>query len=96
MASAGVSFRFHRFNFGLNAKWTDNTPWNFTEGRFRKHRIMEDLNVGYQLTRHFSLFAQGRNITNEPDYVYDFYSPQYIQKVEHYGSIWTFGVSGNF
>ena len=96
MASAGVSVRYRRLNVGVNAKWTNDTPWNFTEGRFRKERIMTDLNLGYTLTRQLSLFASGRNITNEADYVYDGRNVNYIQKVEHYGSIWTFGVSGRF
>lgn len=96
MASGGISTYIGKFNIGLKAKWTDDTPWNFTEGRFRKHRIMEDLDLGYRLSRNFSLFVNGRNITNEPDYVYDFYNARYIQKVEHYGTNWTFGVSGNF
>jgi iron complex outermembrane receptor protein len=96
MFAGGVSVRYKKFNLGVNAKWTDDTPWNFTEGRFRKHRIMEDLNLGYALTKKFNLFASGRNITNESDYVYDGRNVNYIQKIEHYGTIWTFGVSGKF
>ena len=96
MASGGISSGFRDFTFGVNTKWTDNTPWNFTQGRMRKHRIMTDLNFGYRLTKNFSLFASGRNITNEADYVYENYNPNLIQKVEHYGSIWTAGLSGKF
>lgn len=96
MASGGVSARYRGLNVRLNAKWTDDTPWNFTEGRYRKERIMTDMDVSYNLSRRFSVFVSGRNITNEPDYVYDFSDVHYIQKVEHYGSIWTFGVNGRF
>jgi TonB-dependent receptor len=96
MASGGFSLRYRSLNFGMNAKWTDDTPWNFTQGRFRKERIMADLNVGLTLTKHLNLFASGRNITNEPDYVYDGRNVNYVQKVEHYGTIWTFGVNGRF
>lgn len=96
MASGGISSGIRKFTFGVNAKWTDDTPWNFVNGRFRKHRIMTDVNFGYRLTKNLSLFASGRNITNEADYVYENYDYNLIQKVEHYGSIWTFGVSGRF
>jgi iron complex outermembrane recepter protein len=96
MASGGVSARYRGLNVRVNAKWTDDTPWNFTEGRYRKHRTMTDVDVSYNLTRRFSIFVSARNITNEPDYVYDFSDVHYIQKVEHYGSIWTFGVNGRF
>lgn len=96
MFSTGFSSGWKRFNFGVNAKWTDDTPWNFTVGRMRKHRIMTDLNFGYNLTPNFKLFASGRNITNEPDYVYEAKNTNYIQKVERYGSIWTAGISGKF
>jgi outer membrane receptor protein involved in Fe transport len=95
-ASGGVSWKFREINLGVNAKWTDDTPWNFAEGRYRRHRIMEDVNAGYQLTKNFNLFLSGRNITNQPDYVYENRNPSLIQKIEHYGSIWTFGVSGKF
>ena len=95
-AAGGVSVRYKHLNVGLKAKWTDDTPWSFTEGRFRKHRIMEDLDLGYTLTKTFSLFLSGRNITNEADYVYENRNPNLIQKVEHYGTIWTFGVSGKY
>jgi outer membrane receptor protein involved in Fe transport len=57
---------------------------------------MEDVNAGYQLTKTLGIFVSGRNVTNEPDYVYENRNPQLIQKVEHYGAIWTFGVSGRF
>lgn len=96
MIAGGVSVRYKKLNVGVNAKWTDNTPWNFTEGRFRKHRIMEDLNLGYNLTKKLNLFVNGRNLTNESDYVYDGNNVNYIQKIEHYGTIWTFGVSGKY
>jgi len=96
MASGGISSGYKNFTMGVNAKWTDDTPWNFTTGRYRKHRIMTDLNFGYRLRKDLSLFASGRNITNEADYVYENFDPNLIQKIEHYGSIWTFGVSGKF
>lgn len=96
MASGGVTVPYRRLNVGLKAKWTDNTPWNFTEGRFRKHRVMFDLDLGYRFSKRFNLFVQGRNITNEPDYIYNYNNPAYIYRLEHYGTIWTFGVSGRF
>ncbi|MCX6953214.1 MAG: TonB-dependent receptor [Verrucomicrobia bacterium] len=96
MMSGGVSTRWRAFNFGVNAKWTDDTPWNFTVNRFRKERIMTDVNFGYQVSKSFNIFASGRNIFNEADYVYDGRNVNLIQKVEHYGTIWTFGVSGKF
>ncbi len=96
MASAGVSMRYQGASVSLNAKWTDNTPWNFTEGRYRKHRIMADLSAGYEFSPRLGIFVSGRNVTNEPDYVYENRNVNLIQKVEHYGSIWTFGVRGQF
>jgi iron complex outermembrane recepter protein len=92
----GIAVRYKRLNVGLNANWSDTMPYNFTEGRFRKHRVTEDINFGYRLTKSLSLFASGRNITNEPDYIFDGGNVNYIQKFEHYGAIWTFGVSGKF
>jgi iron complex outermembrane recepter protein len=96
MASGGVSVRYKALNVRVNGKWTDDTPWNFTEGRYRKERIMTDIDLSYNLTKRFSLFVSGRNVTNEADYIYDFSDRNYIFKFEHYGTIWTFGVNGRF
>ncbi len=96
MASGGISTGYKRFGVGLKAKWTDDTPWNFVEGRFRKERIMTDLDLSYNISKQFNLFVSGRNITNEADYVYDGGNRNYIQKVEHYGTVWTFGVNGRY
>jgi iron complex outermembrane receptor protein len=68
--------------------------------RFVKQRDYLDLNVEYQLRKNLSLFAVGRNVTNEPqDYeAYGAQTPAYARYNfgEEFGVQFNFGVKGSF
>jgi iron complex outermembrane recepter protein len=96
MVSGSLNYRYARFAVGANAKWTDVTPYSSTLGRFRKQRTMVDVNASFRLTKQISLFAQGRNIFDVPDYIYDNGNQAQINKIEYYGALWTFGIKGVF
>jgi len=92
----GVSWTYRRFAVSVNEKWTADTPFMWSVGRFRRHRMMTDLNTSFLLGKNMSLFMQVRNITNEPDYIYQDNDPNKIYRIEHYGAIYTFGIKGRF
>jgi len=92
----GVSWTYRRFSASVNEKWTADTPFMWSVGRFRRHRVMTDLNTAFLLGKNMSLFMQVRNITNEPDYIYQDNDPNKIYRIEHYGAIYTFGIKGRF
>ena len=98
--SGGISWNYRRVNFRINGIWQDDAPWTTTVGRFQRHNVKFDLNAGFRLTQRISLFAQGRNILNEPRTTYDpnpgTNLPPVLQGMFNYGTNWVFGVKGTF
>jgi iron complex outermembrane recepter protein len=98
--TGGVHYSYRRFMGILNGKWTDNTPYSTTRDRYRKHRIMMDLTAVYSLTKTLSLSISGRNITDEPDFVYDdpgkTGSHDHLNKIEYYGTSWNAAIRARF
>lgn len=92
----GLGWSYRRFAISVNGKWTADTPFMWSVGRFRRHRLMTDLNTSLALGKGMSLFMQVRNITNEPDFIYQDNNPGKLYRIEHYGAIYTFGVKGRF
>jgi len=63
-------------------------------------RLVADLNADYRLTRRLTLFANLSNVFNDPvdNEIYGPATPESAQfrTRQNYGSLWTFGLRGNF
>lgn len=98
--TAGIHYSYRRFMGILNGKWTDVTPYSSTVGRYRKQRIMMDMTALYNFTKTLSLAVSGRNITDEPDFVYDdpgkTGSHYRLNKIEYYGTAWSASIRARF
>jgi len=98
-----LGYAYKRFNGSLNMIWIDDRPSDQANyGRFWGAMTKFDLALTWQLTRHASLYVQGRNITNQKDFYYE--SPlgvqegkqRYLRQMEEYGDNWVFGIKGQF
>ena len=98
--SGSVAWNVWRVNLRLSSIWQDDAQWTTTVGRFQRHNVKFDLNAAFRLTNRMSLFAQGRNILNEPRTQYDLNPgtnlPPVLQGMFNYGVSWVFGIKGNF
>jgi TonB-dependent receptor len=94
----GVTLRYRDFSIGLSAVWLDETPSTNTIGRFRRQNTKFDLSLNYKLTSRVSLFAQGRNIFEEPHRIFETINgnDMVLWRLENYGTNWSFGVKGSF
>ncbi len=73
--------------------WTAASPW---VQMYQRDRLVTDLNVEFRLSEHFSVFADGRNILNEPS-IYTYYQHEdNFERILRTGAIWMFGVKGRF
>jgi TonB-dependent receptor len=59
--------------------------------RYRKARGTLDVSFSYRLYRKYNLFAEARNILDEPDVVY-LHNPNWIYRYDRYGAAIYFGV----
>jgi iron complex outermembrane recepter protein len=98
--SGSVAWNVWRMNLRLSGIWQDDAQWTSTIDRFQRHNIKFDLNATMRLSNRLSLFAQGRNILNEPRTTYDPVPgtnlPPVLQGMFNYGVSWVFGIKGNF
>lgn len=104
-ATAGVSWRFRKFHATLNGTWVGEIPTGSTvaansrffpnDEEFIQERLMCDVGIDFQLTRHTNLFVAGRNAFNSGKTWY-FKSNGRIRQMERYGGQWTVGVSGKY
>lgn len=105
-ATAGLSWRFRKFNASINGTWVDEIPTGSNkvaansryfpnDQEFLQERFMFDVGLGYRLTRHTSLYVSGRNAFNSGKTWY-FKSNGRIRQMERYGGQWTVGVSGKY
>jgi iron complex outermembrane recepter protein len=105
-ATAGISWRYRKFNANLSGTWVDEIPTGSNtvaatsryfpnDEEFLQERFMFDVGLGLQLTRHTNLFVAGRNAFNSGKTWY-FKSDGRIRQMERYGGQWTVGVSGKY
>jgi iron complex outermembrane recepter protein len=98
--SGSIAWNYWRVNLRLSGIWQDDAQWTTTVGRFQRHNAKFDLNAAFRVTNRISLFAQGRNILNEPRTQYDPNPgtdlPPVLQGMFNYGTSWVFGVKGSF
>lgn len=105
-ATAGVSWRYRKFNASINGTWVDEIPTGsntvaatsrFFPGdqEFLQERFMFDVGFGYKLTKHTSFFVSGRNAFNSGKTWY-YKSDGRIRQMERYGGQWTVGMTGKY
>lgn len=105
-ATAGLSWRYRKFNASVNGTWVDEIPSGSNtvaansryfpgDQEFLQERFMFDVNMGLQLTRHTSFFVSGRNAFNSGKTWY-YKSDGRIRQMERYGGQWTVGVTGKY
>ena len=98
--SGSIAWNYWRVNLRLSGIWQDDAQWTTTVGRFQRSNVKFDLNAGFRINSRMSLFAQGRNILNEPRTQYDPNPgtdlPPVLQGMFNYGVSWVFGIKGNF
>lgn len=103
LANGGFSYRQGRFNGNVRANWTGtrrNTNLvlsgaNAGRREYTDDRLLIDLNFNVRLTKSLNLFANGRNVFNEPITTYVI-STQNPLRVAKFGAAWTFGIEGRF
>lgn len=65
-ATAGLSYRYGRFNAYVNGTWNDDVPFNETGTIFVYRRTNIDAGGGIHLTKGTSLFFTARNLFDNP------------------------------
>ncbi|MSU53670.1 MAG: hypothetical protein EXS41_09830 [Opitutaceae bacterium] len=100
-ATARLGYSYRRFSSNLGLVWRDNTP-DSNPGRFYRHLTQLDGQINWKLTRQLTLYAQARNITQEPVRWFESApgakegQSAVLWKYQSYGSLWVFGVKGLF
>jgi iron complex outermembrane recepter protein len=96
-----LGYNYRRFNTALGMVWIDDRP-DGNYGNFRPEQTQFDLSLNWKLTNRYTMYVQGRNITNQvvkwmvsPPGVVEGESPA-LRQVQEYGSNWVFGVRGTF
>jgi outer membrane receptor protein involved in Fe transport len=103
--TSSLGYSYKRFRGRLGVVWRDDTDdgSNATDyGRFRRHDTKLDIGGEFRLTRHASLFFQGRNVFNDGQTWLE--GPRdnvqgqgaAIRVYENYGANWNFGIKGTF
>jgi iron complex outermembrane receptor protein len=99
--TSSVGYGYRRLRLRAGVVWRDDTPES-TIGRFRRHDAKLDLGGEFKLTRHATLFFQGRNIFNggqtwleTPAGAVEGQGAA-VRLYENYGANWNFGVKGTF
>ncbi|MGC4072950.1 MAG: TonB-dependent receptor [Nibricoccus sp.] len=98
-ANAGVSYnrgsvsaQFRVNSTGKKRSNTEDGPgWDKYEGE----RTMCDLSASYSISRHFALFANGKNIFDEVSWNYTG-RKEVLGRYARFGAFWEFGVKGTF
>lgn len=104
ISNGGLSYKYRKYNarFAVNRTGFHRDTVAPLQGAanagiasFTRQRTMVDVSVGYELTPRLVLFANGRNIFNEPLNIYSL-SSTVITRQAKFGALWTVGVSGKF
>ena len=101
--SAGVFYRYRKFNFSLAGTYMDEaiianpltSPLNRGDAQILKQRVVCDIGLGWKLGRRADLFLSGRNAFNAGKNWY-FKSDHRMQMKEKYGGQWTVGLKGSY
>ena len=96
LANGGLMYSHRRIIASLLSTWTDDT---LVSGgavvRYRKARTLLDANLSVRLFGEVRAFVNARNLTNAPIETYENVRTR-IWKFQHFGTGYTFGLSGSF
>lgn len=104
-ANWGVSYNRGRVSLRFNwnhtgRRKTDNYAWADDAARYALARTTLDIGTEFRLTRHLSLFANARNLTNslERYAIMSSNTPDHaeLQQVADWGTKWSVGIRGRF
>ncbi len=96
-----LGYAYRRFNGSIGMVWRDDSP-DGIYGRYKGALTQFDLALTWKLSARYSVYVQGRNITNVPVLWYE--SPpgvvqgqnSALRVLQEYGANWVFGVKGTF
>ena len=99
--SSRLGYAYRKFNGSIGMVWRDNSP-DGIYGRYKGELTQFDLSLSWKLSSRYSMYVQGRNITNVPVVWYE--SPPGVVEginpalrvMQEYGANWVFGVRGTF
>jgi len=111
MRNVGLTFKYKKFDARFNVNYTNKKllagstvdaanggvlkkPTNGIY-QWERARVMCDLELSYQLNKTLGLFLTGRNLLNEPYYIYQ-NQVQYATRIAYFGTLYTMGVKGAF
>jgi iron complex outermembrane receptor protein len=96
---ATLGWRYDRFSLSFSGIWQDDSgPFLNNVNRYRLANTKYDLSGAVKITKRLSFYFAGRNIFEEPHRIMEKSAgnPDLLFRYENYGTIWSFGVRGNF
>jgi iron complex outermembrane receptor protein len=96
---ATLGWRYGRVNLSFSGIWQDDSgPFLNNINRYRLANTKYDLSGAVRITKQLSLYFAGRNITEESHRIMEKSAgnPDLLFRYENYGTIWSFGIRGNF
>ena len=94
-----LGWRYGRFALSVSAIWQDNSgPFLNALNRYQKENTKTDLSGSVKLTKNLSFYFAGRNIFQQSHRIMEKSAgnPDVLFRYENYGTIWSFGIRGNF
>ncbi|WP_438479002.1 carboxypeptidase-like regulatory domain-containing protein [Oleiharenicola lentus] len=94
-----LGWRYGRFNLSFSGIWQDDSgPFLNNLNRYQLENIKYDLSGAVKITKNLSLYFAGRNILEESHRIMEKSAgnPDLLYRYENYGTIWSFGLRGNF
>jgi TonB-dependent receptor len=100
IANAGVDFRYRRFSASWRTNWTGfvraAVPANGW-ANYTSEKLFHDMQINYVLWRNYTLTITGRNVLHAPQLTtYAGGREDIMTRYLDIGSIWTFGIKGQF
>ncbi len=96
---ATVGWRYNRVGLSFSGIWqADSGPFLNNINRYRLENTKYDLSGSVRITKQLSFYFAGRNIFETPHRIMEKSAgnPDVLFRYENYGSIWSFGLRGNF
>lgn len=94
-----IGWRYGRYNLSFSGIWQDDSgPFLNNINRYQLANIKYDISGAVKITKQLSLYFAGRNVTEESHRIMEksVGNPDVLFRYENYGTIWSFGVRGNF
>ncbi|HKB56660.1 MAG TPA: outer membrane beta-barrel protein [Lacunisphaera sp.] len=94
-----LGWRYGRVGLSFSAIWQDDSgPFLNSATRYQKANTKCDLSGSVRLTDRLSFYFAGRNIFEQSHRIMEFSpgNPDVLFRYENYGTIWSFGLKGNF